>query len=50
MRDSEAWATVCHPLPQRNYRTARRRALSFRVFATMAILALITGALIAVNF
>lgn len=49
MTHDDLWATVCHPLPQRNYKSARRRAMTFRAFAILAALAIVTGGLVLVS-
>lgn len=49
MTDSELYATLCHPLPPANYRAARRKAVTLRVFSILCALAVICGALWAFN-
>lgn len=49
MRDADAWAVVSRPLPRSTYAHARRRAMTARVFVILAALAIITGALMALN-
>lgn len=49
MTNEEAWQTLCHPLPPRNYRSARRRAFAGRLVIWICVLGVVGGALAMVN-
>ncbi len=49
MIDQDAWQVVSTPLPISAYKSARRRAMTLRVFCVIAAMVMVAVALWAVN-